>query len=104
MGRLSVLSCAIAASSLLCLYEPAEAASITYRCMNTASQATWDVKVDYDQATAESYPADITASRIRWENKKEGGTYSLDRKSGDLTFAVASSTGGALWFHKCHEE
>lgn len=102
--QMSALICAAAAISLLCPYESVRAATTTFHCMNTASGATWDVTVDYDRATVDSFPAKITSGKISWADTKGGGTYSLDRKSGALTLAMASSMGGNLWFHKCREQ
>ena len=99
--RAFVLPSIIAAASLWAASEPLHAATATFRCMNTASGTTWDVKVDYDRATADSYPAKITANEIFWKDTKEGGTYSLDRGTGALTYVNSSSMGGYLLFHTC---
>ena len=74
-------------------------ASVT--CTNTSSGATWQVKVDYDHATADSYPAQISETQISWKDATDGGNYTLDRKSGELTVIVASSTGGYFLHHRC---
>jgi len=81
--------------------EPLHAATATFRCMNTASRTTWDVKVDYDRNTADSFPATITAREISWKDTKEGGIYTLDRNTFALTFVNSSSMGGYLLFHTC---
>ena len=74
-------------------------ASIT--CTNQSSGATWQVKVDYDHATADSYPARISDTQISWKDASDGGNYTLDRKSGELTVVFASSTGGYFLHHRC---
>jgi hypothetical protein len=99
--RAFVLPSIIAAASLSAASEPLHAATATFRCMNTASGMTWDVKVDYDHATADSYPATITAGEISWKDTKEGGSYTLDRNTFALTFVNSSSMGGYLLFHTC---
>jgi hypothetical protein len=99
--RAFALPCIVAAASLMAASQPLHAATATFRCMNTSSGTTWDVKVDYDRATADSYPAKITASEISWKDTKEGGIYSLDRNTGALTYVNSSSMGGYLLFHTC---
>jgi hypothetical protein len=70
-------------------------------CTNLASGASWQVKIDYDGATADSNPARISDAQISWRDRTDGGNYSLDRKSGELTVIVASSTGGYFLHHRC---
>lgn len=91
----------LALAGLWTMLQPLHAATATFRCMNTSSGTSWDVKIDYDRATADSFPAKITASEINWKDTKEGGSYSLDRKTGALTFVNSSSMGGYLLFHTC---
>jgi hypothetical protein len=78
-----------------------EAAPLIFRCKNTSSGATWDVKVDLDRSTVDSFPAQITKTNISWRDTKDGGSYDLDRTTGALTQVNASSMGGTLWFHHC---
>jgi hypothetical protein len=73
-------------------------------CTNTTSGTTWQVKVDYDHATADSYPARISESQISWKDASDGGNYTLDRKSGELTVVFASSTGGYFLHHRCKDK
>ena len=73
-------------------------------CTNPASGTTWQIRIDYDKATVDSYPARISDAKISWRDAKEGSNYTLDRKSGDLTVVVASSTGGYFLFHRCKLE
>jgi hypothetical protein len=100
--RAFTLPCIIAAASLWAASQPLHAATSTFRCMNTSSGTTWDVKVDYDRVMVDSFPATITASEISWKDTKEGGNYSLDRSTGALTYVNSSSMGGYLLFHTCH--
>ncbi len=72
-----------------------------FQCTNPISGATWDVKVDYDRVTANSFPAKITDSQIAWHDTSHGGYYYLDRASGALTFKNASSNGGYSLHHTC---
>jgi len=46
-------------------------------------------------------PAQISDAKIWWHDAKDGGNYTLDRKSGDLTVIVASSTGGYFIYDRC---
>jgi hypothetical protein len=78
-----------------------EAAPLIFRCKNTSSGATWDVKVDLDRSTVDSFPAQITKTNISWRDTKQRGSYDLDRATGALTQVNASSMGGTLWFHHC---
>ena len=73
-------------------------------CTNPASGASWQVKIDYDQATADSNPARISDAQISWHDSTDGGNYTLDRRSGELTVVVASSTGGYFLHHRCKLE
>jgi hypothetical protein len=73
-----------------------------FQCTNPKSGTTWDVKVDYDRSTADSFPAEITGSTIAWHDTLHGGYYYLDRASGALTFMNASSNGGYSLHHICH--
>lgn len=73
-------------------------------CTNPASGATFQVRIDYDRSTADSYPAQISATQVSWRDRSDGGNYTLDRKSGELTVVVASSTGGYFLHHRCKLE
>jgi hypothetical protein len=70
-------------------------------CTNPASGHKWQLKIDYDRATADTYPASISEARISWKDASDGGNYTLDRKSGELTAIFASSTGGFFLHHRC---
>jgi hypothetical protein len=72
-----------------------------FQCTNPRSGTSWDVKVDYDRSTADSFPAEISGSRIAWHDTVHGGYYYLDRASGALTFKNATTTGGYTIHHTC---
>lgn len=78
---------------------PAGQTAIT--CTNVASGANWQIKIDYENSTVDSNPAQVSDTKISWRDAKDGGNYTLDRKSGDLTFVAASSTGGYFVYHRC---
>ena len=44
---------------------------------------------------------EISPAQISWHDAKDGGNYTLDRASGDLTVVLASSTGGYFLHHRC---
>lgn len=94
---------AILACAVLVLAEvfSAQAAELTFRCVNSASHATWDLKIDPAKSTADGFPAKINGASIAWRDGTHGGTYELDRSSGELTFSNASSMGGYMLFHRC---
>ena len=78
------------------------AAAIT--CTNPYSGTSWQIKIDYDHGTVDSNPARIRDGNISWHDAKDGGNYTLDRKSGKLTVVVASSTGGYFLYDRCRLE
>jgi hypothetical protein len=73
-------------------------------CTNPISGTSWQIRVDYDRRTVDSYPARIGDAKISWHDAKDGGNYTLDRKSGNLTVVVASSTGGYFLYDRCKLE
>ncbi|MGH6836686.1 MAG: hypothetical protein ACREC9_14370 [Methylocella sp.] len=72
-----------------------------FQCTNPHSGATWDLKVDYNRSTVDSFPAKITNSQIAWHDALHGGYYYLDRASGALTFKNATTTGGYAIHDTC---
>ncbi len=70
-------------------------------CTNPASGATWQISIDYDRATVDANPAWVSDAEISWHDAKDGGNYTLDRRSGNLTVIVASSTGGYFLHDHC---
>lgn len=73
----------------------------TLTCTNPASGASWPIRIDYTKGTVDSNPAQIGATEISWHDAKDGGNYTLDRSSGNLTVVVASSTGGYFLYDHC---
>ena len=73
-------------------------------CTNPVSGASWQIRIDYDRNTVDSNPARISDATISWRDANDGGNYTLDRKSGNLTVIVASSTGGAFFYDHCRLE
>ena len=70
-------------------------------CTNPASGATWQISIDLDRATVDANPARISDAEISWRDAKDGDNYTLDRRSGELTVIVASSTGGYFLHDHC---
>ena len=77
---------------------------IIMTCTNSASGASWQIRIDYGTGTVDSNPARISAGKIAWHDATDGGNYTLDRASGKLTVIVASSTGGYFLYHYCRHE
>jgi hypothetical protein len=73
-------------------------------CTNPTSGTSWQIRIDYQRGTVDSNPARITNAKISWHDVTDGGNYSLDRRSGNLTVIVASSTGGYFLYHRCRLE
>jgi len=84
----------------LCHGEPIPRAPVI-ACTNPANGFTWRISIDYDRATVDSNPAQLSETAISWKDAKDGGNYSLDRRSGELTVTVASSTGGYFLHDHC---
>jgi hypothetical protein len=77
--------------------------AVPVTCTNLKSGANWQISVDYDHGTVDSHPADISETQISWHTQ-DGENYKLDRKSGNLTVVVASSTGGYFLYDRCKLE
>jgi hypothetical protein len=75
----------------------------TITCSNPASGATWQIRIDFDRSTVDSYPARVSDAEISWRDAN-GWNYRLDRKSGALTVVLASATGGNFLHHRCKLE
>jgi hypothetical protein len=73
-------------------------------CSNPASDATWQIRIDYDRSTVDTNPARISDAEISWRDAKDGWKYTLDRKSGNLTVILASATGGNFLYDRCKLE
>jgi hypothetical protein len=94
---IGLVALAIAASAIAAEVRHGEKA-IT--CTNPASGSNWQIKVDYDRATVDAHAASISDDEIAWSTA-DGENYKLDRKSGNLTVVVASSTGGYFLHDTC---
>jgi len=87
-----------------CVSAYAQSGESAVTCINPASGASWQIKIDYDRKTVDSNPASISDGKISWHDANDGGNYTLERKSGDLTVIVASSTGGYFLNDHCKLE
>ena len=90
--------------AVLAINGGAQSSETAITCANPASGASWQIKIDYDRRTVDSNPARFSDAEISWHDRTDGGNYTLDRKSGNLTVIVASSTGGYSLFHRCKLE
>jgi hypothetical protein len=104
-GLMAIRPLAVCASALaLLLAMPAAgfaqhgAKAVT--CTNNTSGASWQINIDYDHSTVDSIPATISDAQISWHTA-DGQNFKLDRKSGDLTVVLASSTGGSFLYDRC---
>ena len=82
----------------------AQDGAIAITCTNPVSGASWQIMIDYGNATVDSNAAKMTRAGISWFEPKDGGHYTLDRKSGALSASVASSTGGYSRHARCTPE
>jgi hypothetical protein len=69
-------------------------------CTNPSSGVSWQINIDYDHSTVDTLPASISDALISWRTA-DGQNFKLDRKSGDLTVILASSTGGSFLYDRC---
>ncbi len=103
--RLAAAIAAVAAGSAAgAVTAAAQPGSAAITCTNPASGASWLITIDYDKATVDSNPARISDTKISWHSAQDLGNYTLDRKTGDLTVIVASSTGGYFVYDHCRLE
>jgi hypothetical protein len=70
-------------------------------CTNLVSGASWRIRINFERSTVDANPARISGAKISWHDATDGGNYTLDRKSGNLTVIVASSTGGYFLHDRC---
>jgi hypothetical protein len=73
-------------------------------CTNPASGAHWKISIDFARSTVDANPARISEATISWRDRTDLGNYTLDRKTGDLTVVVASSTGGYFLHDHCRAD
>ena len=76
-------------------------APVAVTCANASSGARWQIEIDYDKRTVDSYPATFSKAQIVWRDTKDRTLNTLDRASGDLTQVGASSMGGYFLYHRC---
>ncbi|HVB17082.1 MAG TPA: hypothetical protein VNF04_11145 [Stellaceae bacterium] len=95
---------AAAGAALAAVGVAAAPAATTITCTNPASGASWQLKIDYAHSTVDANAASIGDATITWHDAKDGGNYTLDRKSGSLTFVAPSSTGGYFIYDRCRLE
>jgi hypothetical protein len=72
-----------------------------FTCTNPASGAQWQIHIDYGRRTVDSHPGRFSDAEIYWHDARENTDYTLDRKSGNLTVVVPSSTGGYFIHDNC---
>ena len=104
MFRNQVLAAALAGLVVATPTGSAQDAKIAVTCTNLISGTSWQISIDFDRATVDSNRANITDAKIAWFDPTDGSNYTLDRKSGDLTAIVASSTGGYFRHGRCSLE
>ena len=93
-----------ALASAVAVCDEAKPGETAITCTNPASGATWQIRIDYDRGAVDSNPARISDATISWHDQSDGGNYTLDRKTGNLTVIVASSTGGYFLYDRCRLE
>jgi hypothetical protein len=74
---------------------------VAITCINPVSGWSWQIKIDYARSTVDSNPAHIRDTQVSWHDATDGGNYTLERNTGNLTEIVASSTGGYFLHHHC---
>ena len=79
----------------------AEGIESVLNCTNLASGVGWQIKINFQARTVDANPARITGTTISWLDPADGRRYSLDRSTGNLTVAIASSTGGYFIHDRC---
>jgi len=104
MFRGRILAAGLALLTTLTINCGAQEGATAVTCTNPVSGASWRIMIDYSKATVDSYRAKISDTKISWFDPQDGGNYTLDRKSGDLTASVASSTGGYFRHSRCSLE
>jgi hypothetical protein len=101
MFRNRVLAAVLAGLFVPTTNGSAQDGKIAVTCTNPISGTSWQISIDFDNATVDSNRAEITEAKIAWFDPADGSNNTLDRKSGDLTAVVASSTGGYFRHGRC---
>jgi hypothetical protein len=99
LRQLAAGSCILA----LGMIGPAIGGEAAINCTNIASGSKFQIKIDYDRSTVDNNPAQIGVREISWRDENRWN-YTLDRKSGNLTIVLASSTGGNFLYESCKLE
>jgi hypothetical protein len=73
-------------------------------CTNLVSGTSWQIRINFEKNLVDANPARISATKISWHDARDGGNYTLERTSGNLTVIVASSTGGYFLHDHCRLE
>ena len=94
---------ALAVGMAVCAVE-AQPGETAITCTNPVSGTSWQIRIDFEKSAVDSNPARIDDRKISWHDANDGGNYTLDRKSGNLTVIVASSTGGYFLYYRCRLE
>ncbi len=102
--RAAAIAALAAAMGVSAIDARAQAGVTAITCTNPTSGASWQIRIDYQRGTVDANPARIADAKISWHDATDGGNYTLDRKSGDLTVIVASATGGYFLYHHCRLE
>ena len=91
------------ATLVLCAAARADAQTrpLVVTCTNPYSGTTWQISIDYYNGTVDTNAASISAAEISWRDARDGWNYTLDRRTGELTVIVASSTGGYFLHDRC---
>jgi hypothetical protein len=74
---------------------------MVFACINLVSGAGWQLKINFEKSTVDSNAARISSTEISWHDATDGGNYTLDRKTGELTAVFPSSTGGYFLHDRC---
>ena len=98
IATMAGLIASFAPAATLAVAQPAET---VMTCTNPASGATWQIRINLGRSTVDANAARISDTAISWHDAKDGGNYTLDRRSGKLTVVVASSTGGYFLYDRC---
>jgi hypothetical protein len=80
-----------------------QSGDVAITCTNVASGASFQIRIDYSRSTVDAHPAEISTGKISWRDENRWN-YTLDRKSGNLTIILASSTGGSFLYDRCKLE
>jgi len=80
------------------------AEDVAITCTNPYSGASWQIRIDFRTPSVDANPAQVSAGSIAWTDAKDGGSYTLDRKSGELVARLGSSTGGYFRRARCNLE